>query len=227
MDKKFKIYFPIWAILFAVFNIISFIIPSAKIGSFWVGYAFINIIIVAQLLCSYLFFNEKTDDGKFLNLPIITVSYISLTVSVVIGSVFMAVPSLPIWITVAVSLLITAFYVISVISIDPVAQHIENTDRDVKINTYFIKSLTADAETLIQTAKEKEIKTTAEKIYEALKYSDPMSNAVLSDCENSITEKFKEFEQAVKCSNCETVEKTAKELLILIDNRNKKCKLLK
>jgi hypothetical protein len=54
-----------------------------------------------------------------------------------------------------------------------------------------------------------------------------MSNDNLSEIEGRIGYEFKTFEMAVKSGDNSVVESQAKELLILIDNRNNKCKALK
>lgn len=227
MKKNFKIYAIIWILAIVVFNIISFITPTDKTGSFWVGYTFITSIFIVQLACSYLFLKQDTKDKVFLHIPIITISYIALIVSIVIGTIFMAVTELPIWIAVIISLLVTAFYLIAIISMKPAIDAIENTDKKVKTQTFFIKSLTIDAQTLILKSKNNEIKQISEKVYEAIRYSDPMNSEALTSCESAITLKFKEFEKIVIDDNLELAENVSKELIILISDRNQKCKLLK
>ena len=71
------------------------------------------------------------------------------------------------------------------------------------------------------------MKTEAKKVYEAIRYSDPMSNPALSDLEVQIFDKFNEFSSAVKSDHAEKAKTAAGELMTLIQNRNKKCKLLK
>lgn len=227
MKKNFKLYAVIWAISLVAFNIISFIAPSIKMGSFWVGYTLITLMFIVQLVCSYLFFKQNTKEKVFLNMPIITISYMALFVSIIVGTVFMAVTELPIWIAVIISLLVTAFYLIAIISIKPAIDAIENIDKKVKTQIFFIKSLTIDAQTLILKSKSNEIKQISEKVYEAIRYSDPMNSEALTSCESAITLKFKEFEKSVIDDNLELAENISKELIILINDRNQKCKLLK
>ena len=69
-----------------------------------------------------------------------------------------------------------------------------------------------------------EAKELTKKIYEAIRYSDPMSNDALASGETAITIKFKEFEEAIVTNNY--AGNIANELLILINDRNQKCKLL-
>lgn len=49
--------------------------------------------------------------------------------------------------------LIVAFYAIAIISSKAAADTIENIDKKVKAQTFFIKSLTVDAESLLPRAK--------------------------------------------------------------------------
>lgn len=227
MKKSFKLYIIIWTISIVTFNIISFVVPTAQRGSFWVGYTLITLMFIVQLICSYLFFKQDTKEKIFLNIPIITISYLALFVSIIIGSIFMAITKLPIWITITISSLVTAFYLIAVISMKPAIDNIANTDKKIKVQTLFIKSLNIEAQSLEQKTGNKEIKLMAEKVCEAIRYSDPVSDESLAGCENQITLKFKEFEKSVIENNAEVAEKTSNELIILINDRNQKCKLLK
>lgn len=76
MNKKFKYYALIWAILLAVFNVICFITPDETAGmskfggAFWAGYIFITIAFIGQLVCAYIAL--KTDDKTklFYNIPL-------------------------------------------------------------------------------------------------------------------------------------------------------------
>ena len=110
MNKKFKYYALIWAILLAVFNVICFVTPSEAAGmskfggAFWAGYIFITLAFIGQLVCAY--FALKTDDKTklFYNIPIIRVSYTGLILTLVFGALCMAIPNLPNWVGIIVCL---------------------------------------------------------------------------------------------------------------------------
>ena len=76
-------------------------------------------------------------------------------------------------------------------------------------------------------AKSEAAKAECRKVYEAIRYSDPMSNDALASVESQITVKFAELSDAVKEDNVEQVAEIANEVIILLGDRNKKCKLLK
>lgn len=233
MKKYFKYYAISWAIALVVFNVITFTVTAETIGfgavtaSFWIGYAFISIAFIGNLVCSLLFFKEKNKSKVFLNLPIITISYSALCVSLIVGAVAMAVPAIPYWVGIIVDVLVLAFYAIAILKASAAADIVSDIDKKIKTQTFFIKSLTVDAETLMARAKSDEIKAEAKKIYEAIRYSDPMSNDALASIETKIQNEFNSFDNAVITDDTDLVKSIAEELLSLINERNKKCKLLK
>lgn len=232
MKKGIKFYAPCWAIVLAVFNVVTFAVPitvnvNKFTPSFWIGYAFIMLMFIVQLVCSIVFFKQESKEKRFLNIPIISLSYTALLVSIIVGAVVMAVPFIPYWVGIILDVLVVAFYVIAIISSKAAADTIENIDKKVKTQTFFIKSLTVDAESLLNQSKPDETKAIAKKVYEAIRNSDPMSNEALSSVESQITIKFNEFSNAVIEDNKPLAETLGTELIILVNDRNKKCKLLK
>ena len=74
-------------------------------------------------------------------------------------------------------------------------------------------------------AQTDEAKAMCKKVYEALRYSDPMSSAALSGTEAEISKEFTAFAAAVK--NGENASELADELIALIGDRNRMCKVMK
>lgn len=187
----------------------------------------IYYVFIAQLVCSIVFFKQDSKEKRFLNIPVISLSYTALLVSIIVGAVAMVVPLIPYWVGIILDVLIVAFYAIAIISSKAAADTIENIDKKVKAQTFFIKSLAVDAESLLNQSKSDETKAIAKKVYEAIRYSDPMSNEALSPVEAQITIKFNEFSNAVIEDNKSLAEPIGNELIILVNDRNKKCRLSK
>lgn len=76
-------------------------------------------------------------------------------------------------------------------------------------------------------AKSDEIKAETKKVFKVIRYSNPMSNDVLANIENQIQSEFNAFADAVKNDDITLAKSSANELIVLINDRNKKCKLLK
>lgn len=232
MNRKFKYYAIIWAILLAVINVICFATPSETAGmskfggAFWAGYVFITFAFIGQLVCAGIALKADSKEKLFYNIPIIRVSYIGLILTLVIGGLCMVIPNLPNWVGMVVCLLILAVTAIAVVKAKAASDVVEKIDAKVKAKTLFVKSLTADAESLFAHASTPEAKSACKKVYEALRYSDPMSNEALANAEAQIALKFDGFSSAV-ASSAENLGDLADELIVLIGDRNKKCRMLK
>ena len=91
---------------------------------------------------------------------------------------------------------------------------IERIESKVKTQTFFIKSLTIDADTLKASAKSEAVKAECRKVYEAIRYSDPMSNDALASVESQITVKFAALSDVVQANDPAAVAELANEVIV-------------
>ena len=232
MKKNFKFYLLLWTILLVLFNVISFISPGWSghekyTLSFWIGYVCITAAFIGQLACAHNAFKAENLSKLFYNIPLITISFTGLIISFIVGGLCMLISPLPHWVGVILCAVVLALTAISIAKAGFAAEAVSAVDEKIKSGTLFIKSLTTDAEHLMNTAKMPEIKAECKKVYDAIRYSDPMSNAMLVEEEAGIKKIFTNFAAVVKAGNPEEISYICSELLSLIDLRNKKCKLLK
>lgn len=232
MKKVMKFYCVIWAILLALFNVISFVSVGwaetpKYTPSFWIGYIFITIAFIGQLICTYFALKDNDSKKTFYNISLISTSYTGLILSFVFGGLCMIISPLPYWIGIILCAIVLGLNAIAVVKASIAIDIVGEIDEKVKGRTFFIKSLTVDAENLISRAKSEAVKAECKKVYEAVRYSDPMSSNALASIESEITIKFSNFSNAVVSNKFNVASECATELVILIDERNKKCKLLK
>lgn len=230
MKKTFNLFTICLVIALVVFNVIAFVsvaqLPDGFTASFWIGYVFITLAFFGQLACAYFAFKAENLQKMFYNLPLVTVSYTGLIVTFIFGVLCMAIPSFPYWISIIICLLALTLPILSVLKATATADIVADVDSKIKTKTFFIKSLTVDAETLLTQANTDEAKAACQKVFEAVRYSDPMSNDALAGVESQITLKFNELSEAVS-GETYGIGNLANELVTLIGDRNKKCKLLK
>ena len=230
MNKNFKYYIAAWAVLAVIFNVIAFATPAVAgaskfDGAFWSGYVLIMLALIGQLVCAYFAFKAKSKEQIFFRLSLVTVSYSALILSFVVGAACMLIPNLPNWVGIILCALILGFTAVSVIKANAAVELVRETDTRVKEKTAFIRMMTVEADNLMARAQNGEAKAMCKKVYEALRYSDPMSCNALSGTEAEISEKFSAFAAAVK--NGENASELADELLALIGDRNRMCKVMK
>ena len=234
MKKAFQSFVLMWAILLAIFNVIVFavrpIIPGYVISydaRFWVVWGAILVAFIGQLLCAAKALLSGKKEKLFLNIPLITMSRSMLIAMTIFGIILMLIPDCPAWIAIIVCVLVLGFNAISILKADLAAETVSKVDEKVRVQTFFIKSLTVDADTLMASAKSDAIKAECKKVYEAIRYSDPMSSDALSSVESQISIAMTALSNAVARENEECVKKCANDVIILVKDRNNKCKLLK
>ena len=233
MKKNFNLYVVSWAILLAIYNVIVFCVkamPGYEFcydARFWIAWAFVIASFLGQLVCAMKAFKAENKGKLFLNLPLITGSYTALIMSGVISSAIMLIPDCPTWISAVVCISAFGFNAIALMKAVAAADMVGAIDDKIKVQTFFIKMLTADADSLMARAKDEEAKAQTKKVYEAIRYSDPMSNDALSGVEQQISAKFAELSAAVDEGNSQLIAECAEKLLQLVTDRNNKCKVLK
>lgn len=233
MKKAFKYYAVVWAILLAVFNVLCFVTPNEYAGytkfggAFWSAYIFITLAFVGQLVCAYLAFKAENLQKLFYNMPLITISYAGLVIMLVVGGAAMLIPDLPNWVGVIACFIVLAFTAVAVVKASAAAEAVQTVDKKVQDNTEFIRNLTAEAEQLVRMAPNEEIRKECKKVYEAIRYSDPVSNEKVADIESAIAEELKSVEKVSNREDIDLVHTGVNKLLFLIRNRNDQCKRMK
>ena len=226
MKKRFSVYSVCWALLLALFNIIVFATPneiggvSKFTGGFWIGYGFTVAAFAGQLVCAFFALKQTENKKLFYHIPLITISYGALITTLVVGAIFMSIPAIPAWIAAVVCSIVLVFSIIAVIKAKSAAEVVSGKDEKIAAKTAFIKELTTRANIVMINTATPELKVEAKRVYEAIRYSDPMSNEKLAEVENELSEKFAEFERNVNTT-------AANETIALVNKRAALCKSIK
>ena len=234
MKKNFKYFGIIWIVGFVLFNAITFLIPNEIFGVtrfdkvvFWISYALIILSFIAELITACKFIKDDSNDKTFLNIPLLRTGYMAIIVSLIVGLAFMIFPVLPAWIGAIVCLIVAGYFVIACVNAGAVANIVAEIDVKVKTKTAFIRMAIVEAENILARATTAEIKAEAKKVYEALKYSDPMSNPALDDIEQEIDNDIKELKKAAMVGDVTKVLSVTASILLNVKERNSRCKALK
>lgn len=229
MKKGFKYYAIVWAVLLALFNVVAFV-SVGWIGvekytpSFWLGYGFITAFFVGQLGCAAWVFKTDSSQKLFYNISVLRHSYIGLIVSFVVGGACMLISPLPWWIGTLICAVVLATNVITVTKAAAVVALVDEKAQNICRSTAFIKGMTADAEALLARATTGEAKAACTNVYEAFRYSDPVSMPEVEAIESDIQTAFRELENVVLNADKERVSAAAREVTELVAHRNAKCK---
>lgn len=228
MKKVMPFYAIGWALALGLFNLITFITPGDKFDDdLWtISYILITVGFLALLGCAYYAFGSKSaEQNALFRLPLFKSSVTALIAVLVVGLIFMSIDGMPTWLGVIIIAVVICIYAVPILTAGAAASAVQGVDKQIKQQTAYIKMLTADTQVLMTRAQGTMNAEITRKVYEAARYSDPMSADGLQDVESRIRTAFAALVTAVN-SNLPADEQAAI-LLTLIEERNVKCKILK
>ena len=221
MKKNSTKGYVILGILFALISIIAFAVPTVKTATFWIAYVFTAAAFAAQIIIWKKALGKEELKSKFLGFPVVHIGIVYAIVQTVAFAVFLFVPTLPTWSAIVVCSVIAGVSVVCMISADAGRNEIERVEAKVQKKVFYIRELQVDIELLADNESDAAVKTALAQLAERIRYSDPMSNEQIADLENKISIKAAEIKTAA--SKMEIIT----ELNSLLDERSKKCKILK
>ena len=128
MKRNFTPYIML-AILFAVFNVFAFAIPSDKTVTFLVAYGFtVAMFFVEVIVLLMAFPKENASKKQFLSWPLICVGTAYFIIQTIVFFPFKLFPSIPCWIAVIVHSLVLGVALICIIATKTSAKLIGNYD---------------------------------------------------------------------------------------------------
>ena len=222
MKKNNLMSYIVLGIVFALFNVIAFVIPTEKTATFWTAYAFSVVAFAVQIPLWKIAFGKKdTLKSKFLGIPVVHVGLTYLIIQLIAFAVFMILSMLPVWLAIVVCSIILAISALCAIAGQAGANEINRVEEKIKVKRAFIQFLQTDIEMLAETETDSETKIALKKLAEKVRFSDPMSHEMLGELESRITAKVEDMKTS---SNKISL---VREVEVLLIERNKKCKILK
>lgn len=149
------------------------------------------------------------------------IGIVYLIVQIAVLFVFVFAEKLPAWSALVTCTVIAAMAAIFMIAADVGRTEIEKVEQKVQGKVFYIKNLQVDIEILASAEKDAKTKKALEQLAEKIRFSDPMSNeqlAVLEDKISLAVENLKSSDDKMKI---------IEDLNLLLDERNRKCKVLK
>lgn len=221
MKKNSTKGYVILGILFTLVSIIAFAVPTLKTATFWIAYVFTAAAFAAQIIIWRTALGKEALKSKFLGFPVVHIGIVYAIIQTVAFAVFLFAPMLPVWSAIVVCSIIAGVSAVCMISTDAGLNEIERVEAEVQEKVFFIRELQADIELIATTETDADTKAELTRLAEKISFSDPMSNEQLMDLENKISTKVLKLKAATNKVEIIT------ELTLLLDERNKKCKILK
>lgn len=233
MKKKQIHYIIVWIALISLFNILCFVTPDeingikTFSGAFWPGYVFITIAFLGHLVFSMVCFSENNYGKKVMNIPLTIISYFELAAMVVVGLACMLVPGLPNWLGIIFCYGILVVSVLFLLSAKVVGENVASANQSLNAKVFQMREIINQAGELIAMAKDSDTRALLQSVYEAIRYSDPVSAEETQPEERELIKLLAEMKALIECEKYETIRLKADAVVSLTERRNNKCKSLK
>lgn len=143
----------IYAIVFAVFNLLVFVIAKEKNGVFWMSYAFMCLAFVIQIVSMLLALRTLETETVFMGIPLASLSLYYFFAAIFVGAVFMFFQNAPFKLALVLQVLVLAVYVIVAILALMSRDVVQDVNDNLKENVEAIKTLTVDVDVFIPTSQ--------------------------------------------------------------------------
>lgn len=209
-------------LLVIIFTALSFFIPFQHTDTFWTAFIFGIFAFAAQILFyNKSFGNAESLISKLYAFPIAKIGLIYLSIQVVVSLVFMAIAHVVSmrWPFLA-GIILAALAGIGLIATDEARSIIEKQEIIVPDRTVRITKLRNEANALLSSIKDPELKIEVQKICEAIRYSDPVTGAGLEETDDALLTSIKEIRREPKLIAVKTFVEQ-------LEERNRLCRSMK
>lgn len=225
--KSYVMMAVIYAIIFAVFNLLVFVIVNEKNSVFWMSYAFMCLAFIVQIVSMLLALRTLETEAVFMGIPLASLSFYYFFAAIFVGAVFMFFQNAPFKLAMVLQILILAIYVVVAILALMSRNVVQDVNDNLEESVEAIRTLTIDVEVFIPQVRDPALKKALKKVSETIRYSDPMSNEAVVGIEGQIMQAVNELRINIENSrNAEAIQ-TCKDIEVLFLQRNSLLKATK
>ena len=224
MDKKKfgAMGLAVYVILFAVYNMLIFMLFSGKNNIFWISYGFFIVAFLMHMCCVYFTMKNLSVRTAFFGIPLISFSNYFLLAELFVSFVFMVFRrSVGPKLCVAVQVVLLAIYlIIAIISITS-REYVANVTERVAEDQKIIQNIRGEIESLMQQCQHAEAKEMLRQAAEAARYANQKSDPSVSMIDNSIRVTLNQLKAAYNIGDLAGLERNCRDLVNEFSDRNR------
>lgn len=218
-------------VIFAVYNVLSFVLPFKHTGIFWIGYSFgLVSLIVSLMIFALAFGKDGTAKSRFYGFPIARIGVLYSAAQVPLSFLTMALAGMariPLWPFVLVFILILGAAVLGTVATDATRDEIVRQDIKLAKDVSVIRALRSLGNSLVAQCADDEAKKELKKLSDMLNYCDPVSNDATVAAETELKAVMEELQRAMVDNDDTSVVPLCKKAEAILAERNRLCKLNK
>lgn len=212
-----------------IYLLIVLVIPTPKNLVFFSSLLFLLISLGVQFLIPNFTFNEEeSTTSRFYGISIVKVFITYLVLQFILTTIFIILASyIKLWIVIVINLIILAFAISGIFITDTIKKEIERQDNNTNLITSNFKQLTIEINCILNSCVMDTVKKELFILVDEFKYSDPVSNDSLNEIELELKESIKLLQEYVDNKKENESLDLINQMKLVLENRNKMCKLNK
>ena len=224
MNKKSLLFILLDLVFLAVFNIVFFVIGGTEQpASVWISYGFIHFSYLMILATPFLI--RKSSSAAVFGFSLYSVSAVYFFVELIVGLVFIFIASESYKTSLIVQVIIAGIYALLLISNLITNEHTADSIERHEDEVTYIKDAASRIKLLMGKASDKNANKEIEKAYDLLHSSPTRSISTVKLIEEQIKNMIIDLEDAVLANDSTTIITISGELILLIEERNRKIKI--
>lgn len=226
-EKYTILSYAIYVVVVAVFNLFFFMLGSLPHPvSVWIAYGFIHFAFIMAVVTPFI--TEKGRDRATFMLSTYAITMAYFVIEFVIGLIFIFIALQGFKASLLVQVFIAAIYLV-VLFVNMIAN--EHTAKSVKKQQQellYVRDACGQLQSVLDSAKDKEIRSTIKKAYDTISSSPIKSDASVMNVESQIMDEIQRLGNLVLSgeeSNKEEIIFVSEKIIRLTNDRNRKLKL--
>lgn len=224
MNKKSVLGILLDLVFLVVFNCAFFIAGGTDhTASVWISYGFIHFAYVMVLATPFLI--RKNSSAVVFGFTLYSISSAYFLLEFVVGLVFVFMKSESCKPALVAQIIITGIYAILLLSHlianENTANSVERHEKEVA----YIKNASSQVKSLIGKSADKKANSEIERAYDMLHSSPSKTAAAVQSTELDVMDRITELENAVSDQNTARIITIAKEIVALMEERNRKIRM--
>lgn len=212
-------------ICLGLYSLCVFLIAKERTSALWIAYSFTVLAIVIEFAVPLVRGTDPTREKVLiLGLSQVVFTTVYVLAQIVVGALLM-ITKAGTTVTIILCAIILSVYLLTTLAFVMGSSHVADVETKVKTSTGSIKAMVDMAALLYNTEKEGEKKAILKKVYEALRYSDPMSTtAEIQALDASIMAELIQLRDGIQDCSVDTLAREAERIDTAVQERNILCK---
>lgn len=225
MNKKIFLWILLDLLFLLVFNIIFFVAGGTDhTASVWISYGFIHFAYLIILVTPFLI--RKSSSAAVFGFSLYSISSTYFLLEFILGLIFIFMKSESYKTSLIVQVIIAGFYAVLLLSHLIANEHTADSVERHEEEVAYIKTASSRVKALIGKTNDRKANKKIEKAYDTLHSSPTKTVATVRSIESNIINKVAELEGAVSNQDTATIITISEEIIVLIEERNRKIRLL-